>query len=175
MEYYPKSFEEMFKTAIDSGAEYLILGQHYLKEERNGDPHTCQESKDESALKQYVDCITEAMERGIFTYVAHPDVMNFTGDASVYAEEMRKICVASKKLNIPLEINFLGLRENRIYPTDSFWEIAGDEQSPVTFGFDAHSALSACDDESLVKAKEMVKKYNLNYIGKPELIPLKQI
>ena len=28
MEYYPNSFEKMLKSAIELGAEYLILGQH---------------------------------------------------------------------------------------------------------------------------------------------------
>jgi len=34
----------------------------------------------------------------------------------VFKTEMRKICVASKEYNIPLEMNFLGIRDNRCYP-----------------------------------------------------------
>ena len=42
----------------------------------------------------------------------------------------------------------------------------------MTFGFDAHSVKAAFDGASLVKAEETVKKYNLNYIGRPEIRPL---
>ena len=38
------------------------------------------------------------METGLFTYVAHPDLFRFFGDADVYRREMRKICVAAKAL-----------------------------------------------------------------------------
>lgn len=86
---------------------------------------------------------------------------------------MEKICRASKEYNIPVEINFLGIRENRRYPNPWFWEIAGKLGCPVTFGLDAHEAEAAYDGASLVKAKELVKKYNLNYIGRPKLLPLK--
>jgi len=50
-----------------------------------------------------------------------------------------------------------------------FLEIAGEEKSPVMFGFDAHSTEAAYDGKSILKAKELVKKYNLNYIGRPEI------
>ena len=86
---------------------------------------------------------------------------------------MQKICLASKEYNIPIEINFLGIRDKRIYPNEWLWEVASKIQCPVTFGFDAHDVHSAFDGESLVKAKGLVKKYNLNYIGKPKLLPLK--
>ena len=90
----------------------------------------------------------------------------------LYKKEMRKICVESKKLNIPLEINFLGIRDGRAYPRMLFWELAREEQCPVTFGFDAHDVNSAFDGESFVKAMEMVEKYKLNYIGKPDIVKL---
>ena len=109
------------------------------------------------------------MSKGVFTYVAHPDIINFTGDAEVFKTEMTRLCEASKKFSVPLEINFLGIRDNRNYPNELFWEIAGKCEAPVTFGFDAHDVASACEKVSLERAKELVKKHNLNYIGKPEL------
>ena len=102
--------------------------------------------------------------------MAHPDVFNFVGDKGTYKEEMRKIAIASREKNVPLEINFLGIRENRYYPNPSLLEIMSDERCPVTFGCDAHEVESAFDLESLKKAEKIVKEYNLNYIGKPEII-----
>ena len=85
---------------------------------------------------------------------------------------MRRLCITSRELKVPLEINFLGIRGGRNYPNDALWQVAGEEKSPVVFGFDAHDIYSAFDGESLSKAKEIVQKYNLNYIGRPELVIL---
>lgn len=172
MEYYPSHFDKMLKNAKDYGAEYLILGQHHIQLDENSFLYVMQEIDDEEHLKTYVRYVITAMKMGIFTYVAHPDLFFFTGDIEVYKKEMRKICVLSRKLNIPLEINFLGMRDKRNYPKDEFWRMAGEEKAPVTFGFDSHDAKSAFDGESLSKAKQMVKEYCLNYIGEPELIPI---
>lgn len=173
-EYYPEVFDEMVNYAVSVGCEYLILGPHFLREERPEDEHTITPTESLDALKNYVSNVTSAIESGAFTYVAHPDIFNFKGDVSVYREYMRKICKASREHNVPLEINFLGIRDNRNYPNELFWQVAGEEQAPVTFGFDAHTVDSACDRESQKRAEEISKKYGLNYIGKPEIIRLKK-
>ena len=173
MEYYPNHFEKMLKNAISYGAEYLILGVHFMDEENPDWIASIYENNDIKLLESYVFCVTEAIKSGVFTYVAHPDIFNFTGDSEIYIEKMRKICTESRNYNIPLEINFLGIRDNRIYPNEKFWEIAGEEKSPVTFGFDAHDVLNAFDGASLKRAEEIVEKYGLNYIGKPEIRKLK--
>ncbi len=169
MEYYPKDFDRMLKSAIDYGAEYLILGEHFYCDE-SVCPHYAVDPIDhEDILDEHVNCVVAAIKTGVFTYVAHPDILNFTVDKDVYREKMRKICVASREYDIPLEINFLGMRRGKNYPNEDFWCIAGEEHSPVTFGFDAHDVWEACDFYSLVKAQELVEKYNLNYIGMPKL------
>lgn len=173
MEYYPEKFEVMLDNAIQYGAEYLILGQHYNQEEHPGGVHAIHPTDSIEDLKEYVECVVEAMRTGVFTYVAHPDLINYTGDKEIYRLEMRKICTASRVYNIPLEINFLGIRDHRNYPNDIFWELAGEEKAPVTFGFDAHDVNNAFDSASLIKAVEMAKKYGLNYIGKPKLVILR--
>lgn len=170
MEYYPEYFDETLKNAIDYGAEYLILGQHYVRPENTNTNHTIVETNSVEDLKNYVASIISAINKKVYSYIAHPDMLNFTGDLRVYQKEMRKLCVASRELNVPLEINFQGIRLNRNYPNDAFWQVVGEEKSPVTFGKDAHDVASAFDETSLDKAKKIVKKYNLNYIGAPELI-----
>ena len=172
MEYYPDKFEKMYNSAVEYGAEYLILGPHYITEESPDGIYVNKKTEDAEFLKAYASTVADGIRTKRFTYVAHPDVIKFTGDAEIYKKEMRKICVASKEAGIPLEINFLGIRDNRNYPSALFWGIAGKEQCPVTFGCDAHSEKTAFDKESFEKAKELVKKYNLNYIGKPELIKI---
>ena len=168
MEYYPEYFDSMLDLAQKSGAEYLILGQHHVYDPPKAIPST-KPTDDPLMLRWFVDTTVEAMKTGVFSYVAHPDVLSFVGDEELYKKEMLRICEASKRLNLPLEINFLGIRDGRFYPHMSFWELVGNVGAPVTFGFDAHDAQAAFDRESLDKAMEIVKRFGLNYIGKPTL------
>ena len=172
MEYYPAYFPAMFDIALESGAEYLILGQHYLYNEYpNGVPSSLKTDNVE-VLREYVNCVVGGIKTGVFTYVCHPDMVKFVGDEEVYCKEMEKICRVAKEYETPLEINFLGVREGRIYPRDLFWQICGQVGAPVTFGMDAHSKEAVCDSESLKVASSLVKKHGLKYIGMPKLIPL---
>ena len=170
MEYYPDKFHDMLTFVKSLGAEYLILGQHYMKGIFTGGYHVINGKATDEDLINYVKDVITAMESGVFTYVAHPDMINYLGDESLYEREMRKLCIASKRTNTPLEINCQGIREGRIYPAERFWKIAGEVGCTVTIGLDAHSADAAGDRESEEKAQKLINKYNLNYIGKPNLI-----
>ncbi len=169
-EYYPRYFHEMLRTIKETGAEYIILGQHYVQNEEDA-AHSCYElGGTEAELCEYVDCVIAAMQTGLFTYVAHPDVFSFAGEDAVYVREMRRLCEAGKRLGVPFELNFLGIRQNRRYPGEIFWQIAGEVGVKVTFGLDAHDVAAAGDVASLPRAMELVEKYCLNYIGEPEII-----
>lgn len=172
MEYYPLYFSQMLQNAIDFGAEYLILGQHYLRNEHPDSIYSGSPTDDIALLQEYVDTVIDAIKTGVFTYVAHPDLFHFTGNETDYLTEMDRLITASKTYNTPLEINLLGLREHRHYPNPIFWKRVGELGAPVTFGFDAHDALSAYDADSLKVAENWVLKYHLNDIGKPTLKPL---
>lgn len=173
MEYYADEFDKMYSCAKEYGAEYLICGEHfYCPENTPEGVYVALPTKDNKVLEKYTTAIVNAMKTGVFTYIAHPDIVNFQGDQKLLEKCFLKICKASKKYNTPLELNFLGIRRQRFYPNELLWYIAGKEQCPVTFGFDAHEPEHACDNESLKIANDYVKKYNLNYIGKPELKPL---
>lgn len=175
MEYYPERFETMVRDVVAAGGEYLILGAHFLEPEYPVRPqHSMFQTESVEALQNFVKNLVAAMHTGVFTYIAHPDGIYFVGDAETYREEVRKICIAARETETPLEINCLGIRDHRFYPNEAFWAVAGEEQAPVTFGFDAHDALSAFDGESLKKAQEIVAKYRLNYIGRPKLVLLQE-
>ncbi len=173
MEYYPKYFDSMLKNSISYGAEYLILGQHFIGNEHPGGFYVNYATDDERHLEEYADEVAEAVSKGVFTYIAHPDIIKFTGNSYAYEGAVRKICAASKERDVPLEINFLGIRCGRNYPNMAFWKIAGEEKAPVTFGLDSHSAAHAYDGESLKIAKNMVQEFDLNYIGEPRLRDIK--
>ena len=175
MEYYADYFERMLEDAISAGAEYLILGQHFTEAEIHPTAaHSYKSTEDKEQLFKYVKAVIAAIKSGVFSYVAHPDIFNFFGDDELYKEEFRKICVASRECDVPLEINFLGIRTQRRYPNEMLVAIMGEEKCPVTFGFDAHGVVDAADLKSLVTAEELVKKYNLNYVGRPKIKSLRK-
>ena len=172
-EYTPTLFDKMIEVCRETGAEYLILGQHFIGDEYKKDHVSGNKSPDsEERLKAYVKQVIEGMRTGYFSYVAHPDVINFTGKKKIYLEHMRKICEASLELDVPLELNFLGIRDNRHYPNSVFWKLVGEMGCKVVYGCDAHDKKSAYDGESFKKAEKMRKKYGLNVI---EIPPIKDI
>ena len=173
MEYYPELFDEMLALAKSYGAEYLICGEHFNHPEYPNARSNYAYPADNESLCEYVQNICAAIKSHAFTYIAHPDIINFVTDDAFYEKEMRKICEASLAEGVPLEINFLGIRESRLYPRELFWKIAGEVGSPVTCGFDAHTADDAADSLSLARANELVEKYNLNYIGMPKIIDIR--
>ncbi len=171
MEYYPLYFKDMLKGVVDAGAEYLILGQHYI---RNEIPEKRQvmlrDNIGNDDLVEFVEEVSAAIRTGVFTYIAHPDVINFKGDSDLYLPEMKKICIEAKKYSVPLELNLLGIRSGRHYPNEKFWEMVGEIGCDVVYGFDAHDAMNAYDGESLIIAEKMRRKYNLNVIEYPNIV-----
>lgn len=173
MEYYPSYFEDMLNLARNLGAEYLILGQHFIGDEWPDGIGSRAYTEDLRLLCEYVDNVIKAIETGVFTYVAHPDIINFGGCEEDYTREMTRLCIAAKEHNIPLEINLHGLQHNRFYPSDRFFKIAGEVGAPVAFGMDVHDCASLLDKEQIRLARDMVVRHNLNYIGMPKLVSIK--
>ena len=164
-EYYPAYFDRMIEMIAPYPYDYLILGQHCLHNEISG--HSVMYppyEPDEAYLTTYVDECIAGLETGKFFYFAHPDVMNFKGDAAVYAREMRRLCEAAKRMNIPLEINLLGIRDNRCYPREDFWKIAHDVGNEVLFGCDAHSPDAVAIPSDIAAAEAMVSRLGLHFI-----------
>ena len=173
MEYYPLHFEQMLRNAVEWGSEYLILGQHFIGNEYPHGKYIGEGINGEKELSEYVDCVLEAIDTGVFTYICHPDVFLYTGADEIYEKENRRLCRAAAQAEIPLEINFLGIRDNRHYPNDKFWKIAGEEGCTAVFGFDAHKAQAAYDGDSLPEAQRIVSEYGLKLVETVPLKPLK--
>lgn len=172
MEYYPRYFKEMKQLAIDLGAEYLLLSQHYINNEYpNGGSYMGRGIHPEEEAVTYADTVLEAMETGLFTYFAHPDLVHYTGtDEALYEREMRRICQGAARCGMPLEINLLGIREGRHYPLTRFWEIAAEEGCEAVLGCDAHSPDVVVDSPSEGVALEMIRGLGLRYNAHPRMI-----
>ena len=108
--------------------------------------------------------VIEGMKTGHFKYLAHPDLINYQGLDSVYDWEMTRLCKALKEMDIPLEINILGISEKKHYPTEKFWRIPAEIGNKVILGLDAHCAKQLANVECYKKAVELADKYNLNLI-----------
>lgn len=175
MEYYTDHFKDMFNYAKKLNAEYLILGEHFPSYEDGRFEYAGVPTKNGEALRSYVDGCIAGINSGVFTYVAHPDVFNFVGDKELYSSEMKRLCIAAKNADIPLEINFLGIRSNRHYPNPLFWQIAGEVGCKAVYGFDAHSPLPAYDGQSEEAAKRIIDQNNLTLIEYPKIIDIQGV
>ena len=71
--------------------DYLILGQHFLDEEWDG-PYCGNPTDDEARLARYVDRCIDGMSTGRYLYLAHPDMIRFTGPEDAYARHMGRLC-----------------------------------------------------------------------------------
>ena len=93
------------------------------------------------------------LETGCFSYIAHPDLINYTGSKKIYRKHMRQLAEAAKATGTPLEINLLGLTIGRHYPNPLFWEIVAETGNAVVMGCDAHAA-EAVGNPDLIRAGE---------------------
>lgn len=159
-EYYPALFEDFLRLIAPYPVDYLLLGQHFLDNEE-GAYHTGAFTDDESLLEKYVLQVTEGLKTGMFTYLAHPDIMRYVGDARVYEKHMRVLCQNAKAMDIPLEINGLGLWDGRDYPSERFFRIAGEVGNRVIFGLDAHQAERIGEVEIAEQAAELAGRFGL--------------
>lgn len=148
IEYYPKYFDKTYELLKNHGIEYMILGQHYTgNQSQKCSRYSGADTKDEETFNDYVNTVAEQIATGRFSYVAHPDLINFSGDNSIREAGFRKICEASVKYGVPLEVNVLGIQENRAYPKRDFWKIAGELGVQMIIGIDAHNPRSIISAE----------------------------
>ena len=167
-EYYPAIWGNLLPRLQDSGIEYLILGQHWLGNEQ-GEPGSAAATDDENLLRRYCHQVMDALETGKFTYIAHPDLLNFTGTRETYRKHMRDLCRAAQQSGTPLEINLLGLAYGKHYPSERFFEIAAEEGCPVILGLDAHAPSHVLKTEPEQKALEMAQRLGLKLVETVEL------
>ena len=147
----------------DYPLDYLILGQHFLGTESEslyvGTPST-----DENILKQYVDLVIEGLGTGKYLYLAHPDVIHYTGADAIYEKHMARLCTYLKKQNIPIEINVLGLFSNRHYPSRRFLAIASRIGNTAVLGIDAHAPKQLLNTADIRRAELLCEEYGLTCI-----------
>ena len=167
-EYYPDVFEDMLALIGRYDYDYLIMGQHFLGNEA-GEKPSGSATSDEARLARYVDQVIEGLGTGKYTYLAHPDIICYQGDDAIYEKHMRRLCEACLAMDIPLEINLLGLRTNRHYPHDRFFRIAAEVGNAVVLGCDAHTPQDMAIAENIKQGMDMAARHGLRVLDRLNL------
>ena len=167
LEYYPDFHAEEKAFLQQVNPDYFILGQHLIGNELDG--VSSFNRKEDLALVAYVTQVLAGLATGDFLYLAHPDLAGFQYAPEVMQREYRRLCEGAKRMNVPLEINLLGLRTGRHYPNREFFKIAAEVGNEIVIGSDAHSPRDVADTVSEKLALKMVKELGLKLIEKPLL------
>lgn len=164
-EYFPALFDALLRETDNYPFDYMIMGQHWLYGET---PETVSTKPrtDEAFLKNYVEQVIEGMKTGCFSYLAHPDVINFVGDVAVYKKHMTYLAQEMKKMHIPLEINALGFADNRFYPNKAFLEVVSEVGNDCVIGVDAHAPKMLLDESRRQGCLNLAKEYNINVLNR---------
>ena len=168
-EYYPDLFESMLALIAPYPVEYLLLAGHFNDSRETIYNPAMQFSRE--ALRTYVDVVVAGMETGKYSCVAHPDLFHYAGPERIYRAEMGRLCRRARELDMPLEINILGLRMGRNYPDDRFWPLVKAEGCRVVLGCDAHAPKDVADPDQVQLALDYAARFG---IAPEATIPLRQ-
>ena len=162
-EYIPELMEKQTEFLKDYPVDYMILGQHFITREPFYPPESeCRGT--EKYLSKYVSLVIEGLETGLYRYVAHPDIAYLNTYSETYREQMLRLCTYLKEHNIPVEINLLGLRDGRHYPSDRFFAIASEVGNSAIIGCDAHFPSALSDFGPINDCIAFAEKYGLNIV-----------
>lgn len=171
LEFYPQLLPRLMPVLRDAGIEYLLLGQHFLGNEE-GEHYSGSPTADKEILKRYCYQAMDAMQTGLFTYFAHPDLIHFKGEERVYRQYMAELCREARNCDLPLELNLLGQWSGRHYPNPAFWQTAAEEGCSVVLGCDAHAPEHLNKLEAEEQLLALVRELGLHLM---ETVPLKKI
>lgn len=161
-EYYPETYDEFIAFIRPLKLDYMLLGQHFVGNEYDEDSYySAEKGRGKRFLTQYVDQVKEGLDKGVFSIIAHPDIVFFKGRSSFYREKMTELCEYAKEKDIPLEFNMLGFANKRNYPTPEFWQIAAKTGNKVVLGYDAHAPEVLLCDDIADKCRELINACGL--------------
>lgn len=171
-EYYKGITEKTLEFFKQYPIDYLVLGQHLLD---TVDSEISSEATTEKThLTRYVNTVISAIDTGLFSFIAHPDIIKYTPDDEFYYNEMKRLCVAAKSAEIPLECNMLGTggfgNRQRHYPSERFFKIAAEVGNDVLISADAHSPEMLDNPKGYKMCLEILEKSGIKPIQKPKLI-----
>lgn len=176
-EYY-EEYLDYYQELLDTGTvDYLILGNHFNKYTVHTRYYGKVHITDEEIIS-YKNDLLKAMDTGLYTYIAHPDLFMV---GKIYFDELcenitREICQKALEKDIPLEVNAGGIRRGHRkvgdeilypYPNAHFFEIVGEMGCKVILGIDGHKPDDFNQDD-FAALEKFAWRHNLNVITIPE-------
>ncbi len=173
---WDKNLLSWYKEGLkgEFGADYLILGSHWLVK---GKSHLyIPPEMGKAELFEYTDQTIEGMRSGVFAFLAHPELCMGHGREwnSDVESCMKAIIAAAKDLDLPLEVNGLGMHKplwptkngtRYSYPVDEFWTLAAQEGVRVVCNADAHDPVTV-----ISQAREARE-----YAGRFSIVPVENV
>ncbi|MDF9825134.1 histidinol-phosphatase (PHP family) [Breznakia sp. PF5-3] len=170
VEYFPEYMEWLRRFIKEKELDYIILGNHFHKSDENG-PYYGHECDKDKWLRQYAIDAIEALETGLYAYLAHPDLFmrGRTKFDRLAKEVSYQICEACKEMDIPLEYNLAGAEVSDYmhviqYPHPEFWKIAADVGNKVIIGCDAHNYKQLENEHYWNKALKHIEELGLERV-----------
>lgn len=118
-EFYPKLFDEFLAIIRPYPVDYMILGQHFLQNEYDG-RSSGTPTDDPDVLHAYVEQCIQGMQTGCFSYLAHPDLLEFTGSDALYTQEIQALCARQRSWTFRWRSISTGLSKSAITPASAF-------------------------------------------------------
>lgn len=159
-EYFEDKMDWMRQVIKDYQIDYLILGNHYDGSDETGEYYG-QPGKSLESVKKYVHQVLKGMDTGLYSYVAHPDVIGYDQQDPRHLFEMEKICAKAKRLDLPLEFNLLGFKYGRHYPSIPFFALCKKHGNKVIIGTDAHDPRNMSDMATYKQARTVLHQLGL--------------
>ncbi len=160
VEYMPRYFDDLLRLIRAYPVDYIIQGQHFVPDEITGF-YAGDMTDSEERLQSYVDLTIEGMKTGYFSYLAHPDLLYFTGPDAVYQNHMRRLISASIDLSVPLEVNMYGFIGGRWYPHERFFSLASEMGASFVIGCDAHNPKIIAKPEEVPHFSDFLTKCDI--------------
>lgn len=178
IEYDPMESAYYEELLTHFGMEYLVLGQHYYRDESGRELNTflLDKTEDTSVYPLYARSLAEGMKTGYFKIAAHPDLFFINHlPADINCERACDIIVdAAVSCGIILEFNANGIRRGLQkysdglrypYPHRMFWEKVKNAGIPVLVNSDCHNPKFIWDD-AVEKAYSLAEEWGLTVRGK---------
>lgn len=167
-EYDERLFGHYRRCREELGFEVMVLGQHFSA----AHSHHYFSVTTPDVVAVYADEVCRAVETGLFTFVAHPDVVlnSYPELDDAAADAMLRIFATCSRLGVPVEINVNGWRQRRGYPRREVWEKLAPQVPGLKclVSADAHEVRYLCCKE-VAECERMARRAGLQLL---ERLPL---